>query len=190
MEFYIPTETGEFLAFCAAVVTSLLGLDLSVCAGHCVSGAGDRSARGPARRVCRSALDHGGFHLGLGIAALLLAQPMVYLGARCRLCACGVRTHPVDAVGQWQYGCELVVSDRPDRAFGFTLGLCLWFYLNPASKGLEHGPRQLIPHFCQNLAKPARTMRIRAVRVLRVQISYARRTATCGGNRPPGLYVL
>ena len=26
MEFYIPTETGEFLAFCAALATAAIGL--------------------------------------------------------------------------------------------------------------------------------------------------------------------
>lgn len=91
MEFYIPTETGEFLAFCAAVITSLLGLVFLFAPGIAFRalGIGLREGRRGGYAEARSTM--GGFHLGLGVAALLLAQPMVYLalGAAFALAAFG-----------------------------------------------------------------------------------------------------
>jgi hypothetical protein len=91
MEFYIPAETGEFLAFCAAVVTALIGVVFLFAPGlaYRVVGIDLREGRRGGYAEARSTM--GGFHLGLGIAALLLAQPMVYLalGAAFALAAFG-----------------------------------------------------------------------------------------------------
>lgn len=79
MEFYFPAEFGEQLAFGAAVVSAVLGLFFMFAPGVTLRA----FALQPAgeRRQCyalvRSSL--AGFYLGLGAAALLLAQPMVYL---------------------------------------------------------------------------------------------------------------
>lgn len=91
MELYIPTETGEFLAFCAAIATSLIGLVFLFAPGLAFRALGLdlREGRRGGYAEARSTL--GGFPLGLGIAAILLAQPMVYLalGAAFALAAFG-----------------------------------------------------------------------------------------------------
>ena len=91
MEFYIPTETGEFLAFCAAVVTSLLGLVFLFAPGIAFRALGIDQREGRRGGYAEARSTMGGFHLGLGLAALLLAQPMVYLalGAAFALAAFG-----------------------------------------------------------------------------------------------------
>jgi hypothetical protein len=79
MDFYIPTETGELLAFSAAVATCIIGLfflfapALSFRALGLALGEGRRGGYAEARSTL------GGFPLGLGLAAIFLAQPMVYL---------------------------------------------------------------------------------------------------------------
>lgn len=91
MELYIPTETGEFLAFCAAVVTSLIGLAFLFAPGLTFRALGIDIREGRRGGYAEARSTMGGFHLGLGIAALLLAQPMVYLalGAAFALAAFG-----------------------------------------------------------------------------------------------------
>lgn len=91
MEFYIPTETGEFLAFCSAVVTSLIGLLFLFAPGIAFRALGIDLREGRRGGYAEARSTMGGFHLGLGIAALLLAQPMVYLalGAAFALAAFG-----------------------------------------------------------------------------------------------------
>jgi len=78
MEFYIPTETGEFLAFCAAVVTGLIGLFGLFAPGTALRLAGlqrqDASREGTA--FVRSA---GGFYAGLSIVAMMMAQSWIYM---------------------------------------------------------------------------------------------------------------
>ena len=79
MDFYIPTETGEFLAFCAAVATAAIGLVFLFAPGLAFRALGLdlREGRRGGYAEARSVM--GGFPLGLGLAAVLLAQPMVYL---------------------------------------------------------------------------------------------------------------
>jgi hypothetical protein len=91
MEFYIPTETGEFLAFCAAAVTALLGLIFLFAPGLAFRALGIDLREGRRGGYAEARSTMGGFHLGLGLAALLLAQPMVYLalGAAFALAAFG-----------------------------------------------------------------------------------------------------
>ncbi|QRM53425.1 DUF4345 domain-containing protein [Sinorhizobium sp. BG8] len=78
MEFYVPTETGEFLAFSAAVVTALIGLLGLFAPGLALrlSGLELRDSNSEGLAAARSI---GGFHAGLAIAALLLAQSWIYL---------------------------------------------------------------------------------------------------------------
>jgi hypothetical protein len=78
MEFYIPTETGEFLAFCAAIATGLLGLFGLFAPGTALKLAGlqPKEASREGLAFVRSA---GGFYAGLAIVALLMAQSWIYM---------------------------------------------------------------------------------------------------------------
>lgn len=79
MEFYFPTEPGEQLAFAAAAVTAVLGLVMMFAPGlvYRFVGLQPRDGRPEAYAEARSTM--GGFYFGFGLAALLFAQPMVYL---------------------------------------------------------------------------------------------------------------
>ncbi|OLP56151.1 DUF4345 domain-containing protein [Rhizobium rhizosphaerae] len=91
MDFYIPHDTGEFIAFCAALITMVLSLPFLFAPGFSLKllGLMPREGRRGTYAEARSTL--GGFPLGLGLAAVLLAQPMVYLalGAAYALAAFG-----------------------------------------------------------------------------------------------------
>lgn len=78
MEFYFPTEQGEQLAYCAAAATILLGLIMMFAPGYAYRflGLQPREGRLGAYAESRSI---GGTYIGLGLTAILLAQPMVYL---------------------------------------------------------------------------------------------------------------
>lgn len=79
MEFYIPQETGEFLAFSAAVTTAFLGLVIFLAPGLSFRLLGLAQREGGRAALAEGRSTIGGFHLGVGLAAILLAQPMVYL---------------------------------------------------------------------------------------------------------------
>jgi hypothetical protein len=78
MEFYIPTETGEFLAFCAAVATALLGLFALFAPGTALKIAGLQGRDG-GREGYAFARSAGGFYAGLAVVALLMAQSWIYM---------------------------------------------------------------------------------------------------------------
>ena len=90
MELYFPTELGEQLAFCAAAFTALVGLLMMFAPGFAYKfyGLQVREGRQGAYAESRSV---GGFYLGFGLAAILLAQPTIYtaLGASFALAAFG-----------------------------------------------------------------------------------------------------
>lgn len=91
MEFYIPTETGEFLAFSAAAAAALLGLVMLFAPRLTFRAAGIGLAEGRRGGLAEARSTMGGMHVGLGLGAILLAQPMVYLavGAAFALAAFG-----------------------------------------------------------------------------------------------------
>ena len=78
MEFYIPTETGEFLAFCAAIATGLFGLFGLFAPGIALnlSGLETKEASREGLAFVRST---GGFYAGLAIVALMMAQSWIYM---------------------------------------------------------------------------------------------------------------
>jgi hypothetical protein len=79
MEFYFPETFSEQLAFIASALAALLGLLIMFCPSLGLKLYGLQSL--PDQRdglvLLRSSL--AGLYLGLGVAALLMAQPMVYL---------------------------------------------------------------------------------------------------------------
>lgn len=78
MEFYIPTETGERLAFCAAALTSLLGAIMMFAPGLSMRFLGVQPAPGR-RGISEIRSTIGGFYLGFGLTALLLMETRLYL---------------------------------------------------------------------------------------------------------------
>lgn len=91
MEFYLPTETGELLAFSAAAFTAAFGLFMMFAPGLTFRflGLGFMEHRPGAIAEARSML--GGFYAGIGLSAILLAQDWIYmaLGAGFALSAFG-----------------------------------------------------------------------------------------------------
>lgn len=78
MEFYFPTDLGERLAYCSAAFTAFIGLVVIFAPGYTyrLLRLQVREGRPEAYAEARSA---GGFYLGFGVVAILLAQPMIYL---------------------------------------------------------------------------------------------------------------
>ncbi|MCM2293353.1 DUF4345 domain-containing protein [Allorhizobium sp. BGMRC 0089] len=73
MQFYFPTDPGEQLAYAGSVLLSLIGLLMIVTPGMFQAFVeGHRQGKAVWRLT-------GGLMAGAGVAALLLAQPMVYL---------------------------------------------------------------------------------------------------------------
>lgn len=77
-DFYLPTETGERLAFFAAVLIGLLGL-FAFFAPRTALGLCGLQMREGAREGLAFVRSAGGFHAGLAIMALLVAQEWIYL---------------------------------------------------------------------------------------------------------------
>ena len=78
MEFYFPTELGEQLAFGAAAFTALAGFIIMFAPGYAMRlfGMQVREGRRDGYAELRSM---GGFYLGTGLAAIMLAQNFTYL---------------------------------------------------------------------------------------------------------------
>ena len=91
MDFYFPTERGEQLAYCAAAFTALLGLFMMFAPGYTYRFLGLQTREGRLNAAAEARSTMGGFYLGFGLSAILLAQPMVYLalGASFALAAFG-----------------------------------------------------------------------------------------------------
>lgn len=91
MEFSLPTETGELLAFSAAALTVAMGLFMLFAPGLTfrLLGIGSMEHRPGAIAEARSSL--GGFYTGVGLFAILLGQPSIYMamGAGFALAAFG-----------------------------------------------------------------------------------------------------
>ena len=78
MEFYIPTETGEFLAFSAAIVTGLVGLFALFAPGTALKLAGLQTKE-TGREGLAFVRSTGGFYAGLCAVALMMAQSWIYM---------------------------------------------------------------------------------------------------------------
>ncbi|KQV73211.1 hypothetical protein [Rhizobium sp. Root1220] len=78
MDFYFPTELGERLAFGAAAFTALVGLIIMFAPGYAMRlfGLAPREGRRDGYAEQRSM---GGFYLGFGLSALMLAQDWIYM---------------------------------------------------------------------------------------------------------------
>jgi uncharacterized membrane protein HdeD (DUF308 family) len=78
MEFYFPTELGEQLAFCSAAFTALAGFVMMFAPGQALRLLG-LEARGGRPEGFGEARSMGGFYLGFGLSAVMLAQDWIYM---------------------------------------------------------------------------------------------------------------
>ncbi|KGF69683.1 membrane protein [Hoeflea sp. BAL378] len=79
IEFYWPTSQGEWLAWCAAVVTVAFGLVLLVAPRLSFRILRLETAADHPEALSEARGTMAGFYLGVGLCALLLAQPLIYL---------------------------------------------------------------------------------------------------------------
>ena len=78
MDFYFPTEFGEQVAFVAACATIVIGLLLLALPGRAARlyGMGPVEGRREGYATLRA---FGGFFVGAGLSAIMLAQPTIYM---------------------------------------------------------------------------------------------------------------
>ena len=79
IEFYWPMSQGEWLAWCAAVVTVVFGLMLLVAPRLSFRILRLQTAPDHPEALSEARATMAGFYLGIGLCALLLAQPLIYL---------------------------------------------------------------------------------------------------------------
>ncbi|MDF1609185.1 DUF4345 family protein [Hoeflea sp. YIM 152468] len=79
MEFYWPTTQGEWLAWSSAVMTILFGLLLLFAPRLCLRILRLQTAPDHPEALSEARGTMAGFYLGVGICALLFAQPLIYL---------------------------------------------------------------------------------------------------------------
>ena len=78
MEFYFPETFGEQLAFCAAAFTALAGFVIMFAPGYAMRLFG-LQPRGERRDGFAEQRSIGGFYLGFGLSAVMLAQDFIYM---------------------------------------------------------------------------------------------------------------
>jgi hypothetical protein len=78
MEFYFPTELGEQLAFGSAAFTALAGLVMMFAPGYAFRLFGLQPREGR-REGFAEGRSMGGFYLGFGLSAIMLAQDWIYM---------------------------------------------------------------------------------------------------------------
>jgi hypothetical protein len=78
MDFYFPTELGEQLAFGAAAFTAVVGFIIMFAPGYAMRLFG-LAPRGERRDGYAEQRSMGGFYLGCGLSAIMLAQNWNYM---------------------------------------------------------------------------------------------------------------
>lgn len=78
-EFPMPLSTGEWLAWLTALATILIGLVLMFAPRFMMNWLGLAAKEGTANGVSEVRGPFGGMWIGFGLAAILLAQPLIYL---------------------------------------------------------------------------------------------------------------
>ena len=79
MEFYLPTTTGEWLAWMSAAVTAFLGLVMLFAPGISMRLLRLQPANGRSEAYGSIRATMAGFYLGLGIGCLIFAQPFLWV---------------------------------------------------------------------------------------------------------------
>ncbi len=79
IEFYWPTTQGEWVAWSSALVTILFGLFLLFAPRLSLRILRLQTAEGYPEALSEARGTMAGFYLGVGICAMLFAQPLIYL---------------------------------------------------------------------------------------------------------------
>lgn len=75
----MPVETGEQLAFASAVFVVMIGLTMLLAPGFALRVLGFPPPEGRSAPYSEMRSSLGGLYLGLGLSAILFAQPFIYL---------------------------------------------------------------------------------------------------------------
>ena len=120
IEFYWPGSSGEWLAWSSAAATGLIGLFVMFMPRLALRlfGLQAKNERTEVLVMPRAVI--GGFHVGLGLTAILLAQPFIYL-------ALGV------AWGVAAFGCIISILSDGARALYSWVFLALSLALSALS---------------------------------------------------------
>lgn len=124
-----PFSRGEWLAWSSAAITVLIGLALFLAPRTGLRLLGLRAAPERPAAVAEARATMAGFHLGLGLACILLAQPLLYLalGASWAFAAFGRLISILSDAGSTLYNwtqlvVALVLAGLP---LAFALGLVM-----------------------------------------------------------------
>lgn len=79
MEFYLPSSTGEWLAWLSAAVTAFLGLIMLFAPGLTMKLLRLQSVNGRPEGYASIRATLAGFYLGMGAGALIFAQPFLWV---------------------------------------------------------------------------------------------------------------
>lgn len=79
MEFYLPASNGEWLAWTSAAITTLFGLILLLAPGLSLKLLKLQASNARLEGLASIRATMAGFHLGLGAACLMFAQPFLWL---------------------------------------------------------------------------------------------------------------
>ena len=74
-----PVSQGEWLAWSSAAVTALFGLVMLLAPRLALKAMRLRPVEAHPEAVAEVRAASGGFHLGVGLSAILFAQPLIYL---------------------------------------------------------------------------------------------------------------
>lgn len=79
MEFYLPASNGEWLAWISAAITTLFGAIMLFAPGVSMKLLRLEAAGGRVEGLASIRATMAGFHLGLGLGALVFAQPFLWV---------------------------------------------------------------------------------------------------------------
>lgn len=79
MDFYFPTSNGEGAAFASALATILFGLILMFAPRFSLRLLRLKTLPNHPEAISEARATMAGFHIGVGLCAILLAQPLLYL---------------------------------------------------------------------------------------------------------------
>lgn len=121
-----PISTGEWLAWAAAMATLVFGLGMVIAPGRLLGILRKDPLAGSAGGLSVARAQIGGFYAGMGLAAILFAQPLIYmtLGFAWALASLGwLISLVIDAGDPWRQWIGLAASLLlASLSLGFVFG--------------------------------------------------------------------